>query len=95
MPFTEPGLAVAQARDEDDEDIGMVGQQGLEPTAADARLWAVQCRPGFEREAVVCIMAKAADFAARNERLGMTSLGIKAVFCQDHLPVGPPCHQGC
>mmetsp|Transcript_16448 Transcript_16448/g.49275 ORF Transcript_16448/g.49275 Transcript_16448/m.49275 type:complete len:1138 (+) Transcript_16448:204-3617(+) len=76
----------ARDGDEDDKNVGIVGQQGLLPTAQDARLWAVQCRGGFEREAVVCIMTKAAEYAARNERLGMAALGIKAVFCQDHLP---------
>lgn len=70
----------------DGGDIGVVGQQGLQPTSADARLWAIQIRPGCEREAVVCIMTKAVQFAGRAEQLGMAALGIKAVFCQDHLP---------
>lgn len=81
----------AREGDEDDKNVGIVGQQGLLPTAQDARLWAVQCRGGFEREAVVCIMTKAAEYAARSERLGMAALGIKAVFCQDHLPVRSFC----
>ena len=31
--------------EEGEEDVGLVGQQGLLPTKQDARLWAVQCRP--------------------------------------------------
>jgi Early transcription elongation factor of RNA pol II, NGN section len=65
-----------------------VGQQGLLPTKSDARLWAVQCRPGCEREAVVCLLQKAVEFAARNERLGMGALGIKSAFAHDHIKVG-------
>jgi Early transcription elongation factor of RNA pol II, NGN section len=78
-----------------------VGQQGLLPTKSDARLWAVQCKPGAEREAVVCLLQKAVEFAARNERLGMGALGIKSAFAHDHIKVhvGPccavelPCHK--
>lgn len=84
------GPVGVQVRGGDDGgDIGAVGQQGLAPTSADARLWAIQIRPGCEREAVVCIMSKAVEYAHREEQLGMAALGIKAVFCQDHLPVRP------
>lgn len=65
-----------------------MGQQGLLPTKSDARLWAVQCRPGAEREAVVCLLQKAVEFASRNERLGMAALGIKSAFAHDHIKVG-------
>ena len=79
-----------QPQADEEEDIGLVGQQGLLPTKSDARLWAVQCRPGCEREAVVCLLQKAVEFAARNERLGMGALGIKSAFAHDHIKVGHP-----
>lgn len=72
-----------------------MGQQGLLPTKSDARLWAVQCKPGAEREAVVCLLQKAVEFAARNERLGMSALGIKSAFAHDHIKArGTPCLRG-
>lgn len=68
--------------------MGLVSQQGLLPGKSDARLWAVQCRPGSEREAVICLLQKAVELGARNERLGMAALGIKSAFAHDHIKVG-------
>jgi hypothetical protein len=62
---------------------GVVGQQGLLPTIEDPKLWLVELKAGTEREAVICLMQKAVDLAAKG-----TPLLIKSAFVQDHLKVG-------
>ena len=61
----------------------MVGQQGLLPLKTDPKLWVCECRPGCEREVVICLLQKFNDMAAAG-----TPLGIKSTFCHDHLKVG-------
>lgn len=84
--FRERYAQAAYSRDAGDaageEDGGMVGQQGLLPTARDPKLWLVECVTGSEREAVLSLMKKARALAAKG-----TPLEIKSVFCQDHLKV--------
>jgi hypothetical protein len=67
---------------EGDEDAGIVGQQGLLPLKTDPKLWVCECRPGCEREVVICLLQKYNDLAAAG-----TPLGIKSTFCHDHLKV--------
>ncbi len=66
-----------------DEQATEVGQQGLQPTPQDLKLWLVECKTGSEREAVISLMQKCIDLASKG-----TPLAIKAVFTQDHLKVG-------
>jgi Early transcription elongation factor of RNA pol II, NGN section len=65
---------------------GVVGQQGLLPSHEDPKLWLVELKAGTEREAVICLMQKAIDFAAKG-----TPLLIKSAFVQDHLRVRVDC----
>ena len=65
-----------------DEQASEVGQQGLQPTPQDPKLWLVECKAGLEREAVVSLMQKCVDLSSKG-----TPLAIKAVFTQDHLKV--------
>lgn len=84
--FRERYAGAAYSRDADDgaaeDGGGMVGQQGLLPTARDPKLWLVECVAGSEREAVLSLMKKARAMAVKG-----TPLEIKSVFCQDHLKV--------
>ena len=66
-----------------DEQANEVGQQGLQPTPQDPKLWLVECKTGSEREAVISLMQKCVDLSSKG-----TPLAIKAVFTQDHLKVG-------
>lgn len=68
--------------------VGVVGQQGLLPSIEDPRLWLVELKAGTEREAVICLMQKAVDLAAKG-----TPLLIKSAFVQDHLKVCGACIQ--
>ena len=79
--FVAPSQSYAEV---DDTQASEVGQQGLQPTPQDPKLWLVQCKTGSEREAVVSLMQKCVDLAMKG-----TPLAIKAVFTQDHLKVGP------
>eukprot|EP00884_Botryococcus_braunii_P016048 jgi/Botrbrau1/3126/Bobra.0070s0099.1 len=75
--FERPGF---DAGDMGEEQAGVVGQQGLLPTIEDPKLWLVELKAGTEREAVICLMQKAVDLAAKG-----TPLLIKSAFVQDHL----------
>jgi hypothetical protein len=79
--FVAPSQSYAEV---DDTQASEVGQQGLQPTPQDPKLWLVECKTGSEREAVVSLMQKCVDLAMKG-----TPLAIKAVFTQDHLKVGP------
>ena len=59
-----------------------MAQEALQPKHSDPKLWLVECKPGTEREACVCLLQKAIDLAAKS-----TPLLIKAAFTQDHLKV--------
>lgn len=59
-----------------------MGQQGLQPTPQDPKLWLVECKTGSEREAVISLMQKCMDLASKG-----APLAIKSVFTQDHLKV--------
>ncbi|MEW5310983.1 MAG: hypothetical protein WDW38_002733 [Sanguina aurantia] len=71
---------LAQRGEEDEDDGGTVGQQGLNPTPNDPKLWLVTVRPGMERMVAVQLMQK---FAIMKER--GTPLMIKSVVALDHL----------
>lgn len=75
--FVAPSQSYAEV---DDTQASEVGQQGLQPTPQDPKLWLVECKTGSEREAVVSLMQKCVDLAMKG-----TPLAIKAVFTQDHL----------
>ena len=79
--FVAPSQSYAEV---DDTQASEVGQQGLQPTPQDPKLWLVECKTGSEREAVVSLMQKCVDLAMKG-----TPLAVKAVFTQDHLKVGP------
>ena len=64
------------------EQASEVGQQGLQPTPQDPKLWLVECKTGSEREAVISLMQKCMDLASKG-----APLAIKSVFTQDHLKV--------
>ena len=57
-----------------------LAQEALLPTAADPRLWVVQCRAGREREAVMQLLQKSYALAARG-----APIAIRSAVCHDHL----------
>ncbi|KAL3147827.1 hypothetical protein ABBQ32_002553 [Trebouxia sp. C0010 RCD-2024] len=75
--FMAPSQGYAEVGDEQATEVG---QQGLQPTPQDPKLWLVECKTGSEREAVVSLMQKCVDLHAKR-----MPLAIKAVFTQDHL----------
>lgn len=77
--FMAPSQGYAEVGDDQATEVG---QQGLQPTPQDPKLWLVECKTGSEREAVVSLMQKCVDLHAKR-----TPLAIKAVFTQDHLKV--------
>ena len=77
--FMAPSQSYAEVGDDQATEVG---QQGLQPTPQDPKLWLVECKTGSEREAVVSLMQKCVDLHAKR-----TPLAIKAVFTQDHLKV--------
>ncbi len=68
----EDGEALAQT--------GAVGQQAMQPTINDPKLWLMSCRPGHEREAVTQLLQKYYTL----QRMG-TPLLIKSAIALDHL----------
>lgn len=55
-------------------------QQALLPTFKDPKMWAVRCKPGFERFTVTCLMQKMLNLQNTAERLQ-----IYSVIAPDHL----------
>lgn len=63
-------------------DASVVGQQGLQPSINDPKLWMVQCRPGREREACIQLLQK---YYTMHD-VGKPLL-IKTAVALDHLKV--------
>ncbi|KAA8497741.1 Transcription elongation factor SPT5 [Porphyridium purpureum] len=56
-----------------DEDEAIPFQEGPEPTPDDPKLYKVPCKPGREREAVICLLQKHFNMIKRNMPLTITS----------------------
>lgn len=70
----------AYAKADEEAITGVVTQQALMPTVRDPKLWVVRCSDGSEREAVVCLLQKCYDYAAKGQ-----PLLIKSAFAKDKL----------
>ncbi len=70
----DDGAALAQT--------GAVGQQAMQPTVNDPKLWLIQCRPGHERELVTQLLQKYYTMGQQG-----TPLLIKSAITLDHLKV--------
>lgn len=62
-----------------------MGQQGLQPTKNDPKLWIVTVRPGKEREICIQLLQKFYTHASKAGTGAETRLLIKSAVAVDHL----------
>ena len=78
--YANAGAKYRGGEELDIQEATTVEQGALLPTNRDPKLWMVKCRPGKERELVICLMQK-----YLNLKKAGTPLRIKSVFYQEHL----------